>query len=43
MHQYWRDKPGVNTFNISYNLMFDIIIRDPFGKNKKQETEEEEY
>jgi len=42
MHQYWRDKPGVSNFNISYNLMFDIIIRDPFGKNKKQEVEEEE-
>lgn len=36
MHQYWRDKPGVNTFNVSYNLMFDIIIYDPFGKKKTE-------
>ncbi len=36
MHQYWRDKPGVANFNVSYNLMFDIIIRDPFGKRKEE-------
>lgn len=39
MHQYWRDKPGLNTFNLSYNLMFDIIIRNPF--KRKEEKEEE--
>ena len=39
MHQYWRDKPGINNFNISYNLMFDIIIRDPFGKKEEKKIE----
>ncbi|MGZ3863146.1 MAG: DUF2490 domain-containing protein [Bacteroidia bacterium] len=34
MHQYWRERPGINTFNISYNLMFDIIIHDPFARRK---------
>lgn len=42
MHQYWREKPGLNTFNISYNLMFDIIIKDPFGKRKTESGEVEE-
>jgi hypothetical protein len=42
MHQYWREKPGTNIFNISYNLMFDIIIRDPFSKKKTEaETKKE--
>jgi hypothetical protein len=41
MHQYWRERPGVNTFQISYNLMFDIIIRNPF-KQSTEVTEEEE-
>ncbi len=36
MHQYWRDKPGINAFNVSYNLMFDLIIYDPFGKKKDE-------
>jgi hypothetical protein len=36
MHQYWRDKPGVNNFSVSYNLMFDIIIRDPFSRTKPE-------
>ena len=36
MHQYWRDRPGVNTFNVSYNLMFDIIFYDPFSRKAKE-------
>jgi hypothetical protein len=35
MYQYWRDKPGVSTFNISYNIMFDIIIKEPFDWKKE--------
>jgi hypothetical protein len=31
MHQYWREAPGATHFNTSYNLMFDIILRDPFS------------
>lgn len=36
MHQYWREKPGTTTFNLSYNLMFDIIIKDPFTRHKNE-------
>ena len=37
MYQYWRDKPGENTFNTSYNLMFDVIIKEPFDWKKTKE------
>jgi len=33
MHQYWREKPGVPDFNVSYNLMFDLIVHDPFSRH----------
>lgn len=36
MYQYWRDKPGVSTFNTSYNIMFDIIIKEPFERKKAE-------
>jgi hypothetical protein len=38
MHQYWREKPGVPTFNVSYNLMFDLIVHDPFSRHLKKEA-----
>jgi hypothetical protein len=31
MHQYWREAPGASNFNTSYNLMFDIILKNPFA------------
>ncbi len=34
MHQYWRERPGLSHFNTSYNIMLDVIIRDPFRKKK---------
>jgi hypothetical protein len=38
MHQYWREAPGINHFNTSYNLMFDVILKDPFsfGSNSSE-------
>jgi hypothetical protein len=39
MHQYWRDKPGVSTFNISYNFMVDIIIKNIINFQKKRVSE----
>jgi|ERR1700752_2653516 len=38
MYQYWRDKPGLSTFNTSYNIMFDIIIKEPFNWRKEKEV-----
>jgi len=38
MYQYWRDKPGVLTFNTSFNLMIDIIIKEPFERKKAKEN-----
>ncbi|MEO8760281.1 MAG: DUF2490 domain-containing protein [Bacteroidia bacterium] len=38
MYQYWRDRPGVSNFNTTYNVMFDIIIKEPFEWKKKEET-----
>ncbi|HTA62136.1 MAG TPA: DUF2490 domain-containing protein [Bacteroidia bacterium] len=38
MCQYWRDKPGISTFNTSYNIMFDIIIKEPFTWKKDKEV-----
>lgn len=35
MHQYWRERPGLTNFNVSYNIMLDVIIRDPFRKKKE--------
>lgn len=40
MHQYWRERPGVSNFNVSYNIMFDIILHDPFRKQKEEEAGE---
>jgi len=37
MYQYWRDKSGVSAFNTSYNVMFDIIIKEPFDWKKDKE------
>ena len=34
MHQYWRENGALNGFTTSFNLMIDLIIRDPFSKNK---------
>lgn len=36
MHQYWRERPGASNFNISYNIMFDIILHDPFRKQTEE-------
>ncbi len=41
MYQYWRDRPGTNTFNTSYNLMIDIIFKEPFERKKKAEPNTE--
>ncbi|HKC68693.1 MAG TPA: DUF2490 domain-containing protein [Bacteroidia bacterium] len=38
MYQYWRDRPGESTFNTSYNIMFDLIIKEPFDWKKTREV-----
>jgi len=42
MYQYWRDKPGVSTFNTSFNLMIDVIIKEPFERKKAKENLQEQ-
>lgn len=39
MHQYWRERPGAANFNTSYNIMFDIILHDPFRKKEEEATD----
>lgn len=36
MHQYWRERPGASNFNVSCNIMFDVILHDPFRKQQEK-------